>query len=79
MKKEKRFVNVSLSISTGEVIEGSCSCPAGNSGYCNHVMALLLEIADYSLSQLKEVPDEIACTSRLRQWVYLGKVYKKHQ
>ena len=34
----------------------------------NHVMALLLEVADYSLNQLKSVPEEIACTSRLRQW-----------
>ena len=31
-------------------------------------MALLLELADYSLSQFKSVPEKIACTSRLRQW-----------
>ena len=47
--------------------KNTCSCPAGLSGYCNHVMALLFELADYSLNQLFGVPDEIACTSKLRQ------------
>ena len=34
--------------------------PAGNSTYCNHVVGLLFEIADYSLHQLSRVPDEIS-------------------
>ena len=50
MKKDLRNVKVSLDISTGKVSNAQCTCPAGNSGYCNHVMALLLEIADYSLN-----------------------------
>ena len=49
-----------------------CSCPASKSGYCNHVMALLLELADYSLRGLKEVPEEKACTSVTRQWEIHG-------
>ena len=39
------------------VSSADCSCPAGKSGYCNHVMALLLELADYSLRGLKRVPE----------------------
>ena len=31
-------------------------------------MGLLFEIADYSLHELSKVPEEISCTSRLRQW-----------
>ena len=50
------------------VSSADCSCPAGKSGYCNHVMALLLELADYSLRGLKKVPEEKACTSVARQW-----------
>ena len=68
MKKEYRRVYIQLNRSSTKVESGHCSCPAGLSGYCNHVMALLLEIADYSLNELKRVPEEIACTSRLRQW-----------
>ena len=49
MKKEKRDVSVTLHLTTGKVATGKCSCTAGESGYCNHVMALLLEVADYSI------------------------------
>ena len=73
MKKEMRNVNVEIDKLSGEVICGQCTCPAGQSGYCNHVMALLFEIADYSLNGLKFIPEEIACTSRLCQWGIPGK------
>jgi len=46
MKKEMRNVNVEIDKLSGDVICGQCTCPAGQSGYCNHVMALLFEIAD---------------------------------
>ena len=46
-----------------------CSCPTGKSGYCNHVMGLLLELADYILwGDSKKVLEEKACTSIARQW-----------
>ena len=31
-------------------------------------MALLIEIADYYLHQLAEVPEKEACTERARRW-----------
>ena len=68
MKKEIRRVEVSLDWETGLVVSSKCSCPAGKRGYCNHVMALLFELADNSLNQLIIVPEEIACTSKTRQW-----------
>ena len=68
MKKELRNFRIQLCKRTGEVYKATCSCPAGESGYCNHVMALLYEIAEYSLNQLTEVPWEKACTSVLRKW-----------
>ena len=78
MKKDVRDVTVHIDHKNGTVIKGICACPARNSGYYNHVMALLLELADYSLNQLKHVPGEVACTSRIRQWGVPGDkdVYK---
>ena len=38
-------------------------------------MGLLFEIADYALHQLSKVPEEISCTSRLRQWGVPGEKY----
>ena len=68
MKKELRTIRLHLNINTGYVNNEMCSCPAGLSGYCNHVMAQLLELADYLLNQLQNVTEELACTSKLRQW-----------
>ena len=36
--------------------------------YCNRIMALLFEIADYSLHQLISIPEEKAYTSMARRW-----------
>ena len=43
---------VSLDLTSGSVMVAHCTCKAGNSGYCNHVMCLLLELARYSLEEL---------------------------
>ena len=59
MKQEFRNIEISLSRFNGFVISEKCTCPAGNSSYCNLVMALLLEIANYSLNELKVVPQEV--------------------
>ena len=68
MKREFRNIEISLSRSNGLVIFGKCTCPAGNSSYYNYVMALLLEITDYSLNELKVVPQDVSCTSKSCQW-----------
>ena len=38
MKKVLHFVSVTIDLKTGLVISGSCTCPAGKNGSCNHVM-----------------------------------------
>ena len=58
-KQRMRRRNDKLDKTLGEVKSANCSSPAGKSGYCNHVMALLFELADYSLNQLKHIPEEI--------------------
>ena len=67
-KKKNKIIKVQLDFETGKVQYASCTCRQGDGGLCHHVVALLLELAEYSLAQLKEVPDELACTSRLRAW-----------
>ena len=61
-------MSITIDRKTGLVISGSCTCPAGKSGSCNHVMAILFELADYSLRGLRTVPKEKACTSTLQKW-----------
>ena len=67
MEKAKRNVLVHVSRRTSLVEKASRTCPAGKSGYCNHVMGLLHELAEYSLNSLEKVPPEKACTSQLRK------------
>ena len=49
MKREIRSMEVGINKVNCDIIFAKCSCPAGESGYCNHIMTLLFEIADYSL------------------------------
>ena len=67
-KREVHDLTVSLDILTGDVKAACCTCKADKSSYCNHIMALLFEIADYSLYEMDAVPEEKSCTSRARNW-----------
>ena len=68
MKKIKRDVVVTLTRKTSRVEKAKCSCPAGASSYCNNIIALLFEIADYPLKHLTEVLQEVSCTGQARKW-----------
>ena len=59
---------VNLQLSSGDVLSAKCTCKAGKNSHCSHVMALLIEIVDYYLRQLVEVPEEEACTEGARRW-----------
>ena len=56
MKKELRNVQIQLCKRTGEGYKATYSSSARKSSYCNHVVALLYEIAWYSVNQVTEVP-----------------------
>ena len=66
-----------MCIVSGEVVQSTCSCVAGKTGYCNHALALMLKICKYSLYESKSTLDlhneadqnsTEACTSRLQTW-----------
>ena len=48
MKKGLRKVFASINRATSMVSSANCRFSTGKSGYCNHVIALLLQFADYS-------------------------------
>ena len=68
MKKDFWKVFGSMNGAISMVSSAGCSCHAGKRLYCNHVMALLLEVADYSLGGFRKVHEEKACTSVAKQW-----------
>ena len=65
--REIHELEVSLNVTSGSVREAHCTSRAGKSGYCNHVMSLLLELASYSLEDFDRIPEEAACTSMSRK------------
>ena len=73
MKKEYHSQNVTFQHETGDIISAYCTCKAGKSSYRNHITALLLELAEYPLYELTEVPSEIAYTSKAR------KIFQRNQ
>ena len=68
MKGEFRKVQVAINRQTSEVVTASCTCPAGANGFCHHTVALMLELAEYSLMGKKSVPEEPSPTSEARKW-----------
>jgi hypothetical protein len=72
-------LKLALCVVSGDVIHAYCgpTCAAGKSGFCNHILALMLKACKFSLfncqkvTDLKDEDDEnpsSACTSSLQQW-----------
>ena len=68
-------LKVALDLVSGEVKNASCTCVAGQSRFCNHILALLMKICKLSLYGCKDVreleeEDDMrptkACTSTLQ-------------
>ena len=75
---EPHNLKLAVCIVSGAVEHAYCgpSCAAGKSGFCNHILALMLKVCKYSLYDCKDVwglkdEDEnptTACTSSLQNW-----------
>ena len=57
IKREITSIEVGKNKVNCDTIFVKCRCPAGESGYCNHIMVLLFQIAGYSLYQLISAPE----------------------
>lgn len=49
-------------------ITGKCSCVAGASGYCHHIIGLLFYMAHCKMFGLASLPDDLTCTSMPQRW-----------
>ena len=75
-------LKVALDLISGEVKNASCTCVAGQVGFCYHILALLMKICKLSLygckdvSELEEEDDmqpTKSCTSTLQLWHRKGR------
>jgi len=79
---EPHNIKLALCIVSGSVVESTCSCVAGKTGYCNRSLALMLKMCKLSLFESKSTQDlvneadqnpEEACTSKLQTWHRKGR------
>ena len=49
-------------------LSGKCSCVAGVSGYCHHVIGLFYYLAHCKQLGLGSLPDDLTCTSMQQRW-----------
>ena len=67
MRKDRMY-NVSIFIhESARVADACCSCPAGLSGCCSHVTAVLYCLEDYVHSGLQD-NEQKGSTERLQTW-----------
>ncbi|KAJ8306945.1 hypothetical protein KUTeg_015029 [Tegillarca granosa] len=47
----------------GSITDGHCSCKAGMSGHCSHVIGLIKSLQGFKLLNFRSVPEQQSCTS----------------
>jgi len=50
------------------VVKEYCSCVAGCSGMCSHVVGLLKQLIHYVMLKLQSVPSDLVCTQMKQSW-----------
>jgi len=80
-------LKVALDLVTAEVIHANCSCVAGQVGFCNHILALMMQICKFTLYESKNTKDlngeqdmtpKLACTSSRQMWHKVGRSENIH-
>lgn len=70
-------LKIAICIVSGEVKRSICTCVAGKSGFCNHILALMFKLCKFSLYQAKTTSDlceeedqtpSTSCTSNPQRW-----------
>ena len=70
-KKNDPMHQMKLAISCNapyHVAKAYCSCVAGCSGMCSHVIGLLKQLIHYVMMKLKSVPADLTCTQMQQTW-----------
>ena len=68
LHKKGYWITVAVDRKASDVIFAYCQCEAGKGGTCSHSFAIMKTLARWSLDQLKEIPEDIACTSKPCVW-----------
>ena len=70
-KKNDNMHQLKLAISCNapyRVVKAYCSCVAGCSGICSHIVGLLKQLIHYVMMKLQSVPADLTCTQMQQSW-----------
>ena len=67
MRRKQYRVYVHLTQPCGDIDFAKCICPAGTTGRCKHVAALLFRLLDYIELVRTDVSDRMKCTQELQE------------
>ena len=63
------YVNIALACEPSHLVTRAlCSCIAGKSRMCSHVVGVLKQLIHYALMKVKTVSDDITCTQMQQTW-----------
>ncbi|KAG1655017.1 hypothetical protein GQR58_024744 [Nymphon striatum] len=70
MKKSEppHILEIFITLVNKDVANGKCSCVAGASGFCHHLIGLLFSMAHCKMYGLTTIPDDLKCTSMPQHW-----------
>ncbi|KAG1658844.1 hypothetical protein GQR58_022766 [Nymphon striatum] len=70
MKKSEppHILELFITLVNKDVANGKCSCVAGASGFCHHLIGLLFYMAHCKMYGLTTIPDDLTCTSMPQHW-----------
>ncbi|XP_076084541.1 uncharacterized protein LOC143055291 [Mytilus galloprovincialis] len=60
--------SVEIDVNGGQIELSNCSCTAGLSGCCSHIVGLIQGLVQWQMMGLTEPPAELFCTSLPQQW-----------
>ncbi|XP_061672472.1 syntaxin-binding protein 1b isoform X4 [Syngnathoides biaculeatus] len=67
-RKTEQPHTLHLQLNPTRISEAHCTCQAGVSGSCSHIVGLVIALQQWQMMGFTEVPSRLACTSLPEQW-----------
>ncbi|XP_046570807.1 uncharacterized protein LOC124279049 [Haliotis rubra] len=68
LRKNNSPHRLSLDLDVDRIKYAYCSCKAGLSGKCSHIIGLIKTLQGFKLHNFKEIPSDLSSTSMPQQW-----------
>ncbi|KAK3107104.1 hypothetical protein FSP39_007204 [Pinctada imbricata] len=67
-RKSEKPHALHLGVQNVDIKYANCTCQAGASASCSHIIGLMQALHEWQLMGFTEVPSQLSCTSMPQQW-----------